>query len=70
MQADIDRPISVAVQIPPTFDIIERQKKAQEYLKSYIRNMFEMAICGMNLEEFSKELRRRWNEFRQNTESP
>jgi hypothetical protein len=66
MLLDEMRPVSFAVQLPPTFDTPEKQKMAQEYLSSYTSNIFKMDIYWGKTQQFIEELRAKWDSFQAN----
>jgi hypothetical protein len=61
------RPVSFAVQLPPTFKTSpDRQELALKYLSSYTSNMFNMVVCWSDTKKFIEELRIRWNRYQVN----
>jgi SIR2-like domain len=62
------RPRNIAVQLPTSFPE-ERRDKVHAYLSTYIQNMFELYAIWGTLDDFSKELRKKLDEFR-NGEEP
>jgi len=59
MLGDITRPFSVAVQLPTLL-----QGLAQAYLNSYTKNMFDINACWCDLDKFTIEFRKYWNNFK------
>jgi hypothetical protein len=66
MLLDVDRPVSFAVQLPPTFSTEEKQKLAQEYLNSYTNDMFKVVVYWKDTQQFIEELRIRWDNYQAN----
>jgi SIR2-like domain/TIR domain len=59
---------SIAViQIPQVEDEIRKQRIVN-YLKEYTQNLFDLVIYWGTLEEFVKELKRRWEEFQNSSQ--
>lgn len=59
---------SIAVQIPPSISN-KNQIKMQKYLERYTLNMFEVRVYWGTTQDFITELGKRWNNFRNNTNS-
>jgi SIR2-like domain len=60
---DIQRPKSMAVQLPPSFPM-DKRLKVLIYLNSYIKNMFSLYAYWGDHKSFSAELRRRWDSYK------
>jgi hypothetical protein len=54
---------SMAVLLTPSGVIESKQNEAQKYLERYTRKMFNVRVYWGTANEFSSELRKRWNEF-------
>jgi hypothetical protein len=59
----IDREISIAVQLPPQFTK-DKNEEAQRYLVQYTKDVFNVHVYWGSVDEFVKELRQRWDNFR------
>jgi hypothetical protein len=53
----------MAVLLTPSGVVESKQKEAQKYLERYTRKMFNIRVYWGTANEFSSELRKRWNEF-------
>jgi hypothetical protein len=60
---NIQRPKSMAVQLPPSFPMDKRQK-VLGYMNSYIKSMFSLYAYWGDLKTFSNELRTRLDSYR------
>jgi hypothetical protein len=60
---NIQRPKSMAVQLPPTIPE-EKREKVNGYLNAYIKNMFSLYAYWGSLKSFSIELRDRLDKYR------
>jgi hypothetical protein len=54
---------SMAVLLTPSGVVEDKQNEAQKYLERYTRKMFNIRVYWGTANEFSSELRKRWNEF-------
>jgi hypothetical protein len=54
---------SVGVLSSPSGLVEDKQNEAQKYLERYTRKMFNIRIYWGTADEFSSELRKRWNDF-------
>lgn len=61
------RKLSIAIQIPPVISRNE-QIKMQKYLDQYTRNMFDLHIYWGSTYDFIKDLSKRWQDFKNNTD--
>ena len=61
------RKLSIAIQIPPVISRNE-QIKMQKYLDQYTRNMFDLHIYWGSTYNFIKDLSKRWQDFKNNTD--
>jgi len=61
------REMSISVQLPLTYNDEIKKREAQEYLKKYTKDLFEINLYYDDIDTFSKELRGRWEKFRDNS---
>jgi hypothetical protein len=53
----------VGVLLSPSGLVEDKQNEAQKYLERYTRKMFNIRVYWGTANDFSSELRKRWNEF-------
>ena len=60
---------NIAVQFPSNISAAEKDQ-AEEYLLQYTKQLFRLNFYWGNAQEFSEELRKRWDEYRQEHKKP
>jgi hypothetical protein len=56
--------LSNSVIVLPSLSNIENNKRAEEYFTKYVKDMFNASAFWIDNNDFSKELRARWNKFK------
>ena len=64
------RELSISVQLPLAYDDEKKKKEAQQYLMKYTKDMFEINLYYDNIDNFTKELRERWEKCRDSFLNP